>query len=199
MCSATLKIDLWAWKINKVQSQELFEPLSPSDTVISFPPWPDIFDYSVLVVFKGSKLILVNLLKSAQKQELVTVTKKVSFQNMESQSIMESQTDKSDVEERHFLVPLSNWEFALVFEQAIKLYQISDFNLVLLKEYDEIINDSISNFCYYSAHGSKSLTHLAIGTESSSQVALANLKNNNIDKTLDVDDETVTSVFEIGK
>jgi hypothetical protein len=181
-----------------VQAQDLFEKLSPSEAVLSFLPCPNMFDYNALVVFKKGKLILVNLLKSAEKQSLVTVTKKVTFQKVGSQSIADSQTENSDAGERYFLVPLSESEFALVFEEAVKLYQISNFDLVLMKEYDEIINDTISNFCYYREHGSKSLTHLAIGTETSSQVCLINLKSSAVDKTLNFDDGTITSVFEIG-
>ena len=185
-------------KNKKVQIQDLFEKLSPSDAVLSFPPWEDFFDYNVLVVYKGGKLLLVNLLKSAENQKLVMVTKKVVFSHVESQSVADSVTERSDAGERKFLVPLSGNEFALVFEHSVKLYQIIDFDLKLVKEYDEMINDSISNFCYYHEPRKGSLTHLAIGTESSSQVALFNIKDEWIDKTLNFDEGTITSVFEVG-
>jgi hypothetical protein len=65
-----------------------------------------------------------------------------------------------------------------------------------VKEYDEMIGDSISAMSYY--HSGGELTHMAIGTESSSQVCLLNIKTNVIDKTFDYDEEKITSVFEIG-
>ena len=185
-------------KNKKVQIQDLFEKLSPSDAVLSFPACEGLFDYNVLVVYKGGKLLLVNLLKSAENQKLIMASTKVTFTNVESQSVADSVTERSDAGERKFLVPLSGSEFALVFEQSIKLYQITDFELRWVKEYDEIVNDSISNFWYYHDPRKGALTHLAIGTESSSQIALYNIKDEWIDKTLNFDEGTITSVFEIG-
>ena len=66
-----------------------------------------------------------------------------------------------------------------------------------MKEYNELIPDRISYVSYY--HTNRNLTHLAVGSESSSQVCLYNLKQDIIEKTLEFDEESVTSVFEIGK
>jgi len=65
-----------------------------------------------------------------------------------------------------------------------------------VKEYNELIDDNISSMAYYHTKGK--LTHMAIGTEASSQVCIYNIKTNVLDKTLSVDEEAITSVFEIG-
>mmetsp|Transcript_28430 Transcript_28430/g.25165 ORF Transcript_28430/g.25165 Transcript_28430/m.25165 type:complete len:158 (-) Transcript_28430:27-500(-) len=49
---------------------------------------------------------------------------------------------------------------------------------------------------YYHKQGK--LTHLAIGTESSSQVCLFNISKNSIEEALEFGEESITSVFEIG-
>lgn len=185
-------------KSQKLQTQELFAPLSPSDAVLYFAPWPGVFSNSMLIVYKNGKILLVDLQQSAERQKLHMITKRVNFSHLESQSIADSVTERSDAGERKFLVPLSGCEFAIVYEQAAKFYQITDFDLKWVKEYEEIIEDSITNFCYYHTNGGKSLTHLAIGTESSSQVVIYNIKEQVNDKTLEFDEDSVTNVFEIG-
>lgn len=182
----------------KVQTFDFLESISPSDAMLAFPPCPGQFNFNALVVYKGGKLILVNLNKTAEKQDLVKVSKKVTFHPIDSQSIADSQTDRSDAGEGFFLNPLSESEFAIVCDEAVKLYQITDFDLVLMKEFNELVTDSISYFCYFRDYKTKNLTHLAIGTETSSQIALVNIKSSKMDKVLNFDQETITSVFEIG-
>lgn len=185
-------------KAKKLQMQELFSPLSPSEAILMFAPCPGVFEYSVIVVYKGGKLILVDLLQSAERQKLVMVTHRVNFNYQESQSVADSVTEMSDAGERKFLVAVSPSQFVVVYEQAAKLYQIVDFDIKLVKEYAELIPDDITYLSLYHT-GKKGLTHLAVGTDSSSQVVLFNIKTEVIDKTLDVDEESVTSVFEVGQ
>ena len=164
--------------------------------MLDFPPCPGVFDNNYLVVYKGGKLLLVDLLQSAERQKLHMVSTKASFAHLESQSIADSVTERSEAGGSKFLVKLSGCEFALVYEQATKIYAIEGFKVKWVKEYDELIPDSISYMSYY--HSKGKLTHMAIGTESSSQVCLYSIKNDEIEKTLQFDEESITSVFEIG-
>jgi len=183
-------------KAKKLANLEFFSPLSPTDAVLSFPPCPGVFENNYLVVYKEGKVILVDLLQSAERQKLHMISQRVRFTHMESQSIADSVTERSDAGGRKFIIFLDKTEFALVYEQAVKIFVISDFGIKWVQEYDELIEDNISYISYY--HTGKKRTHLAIGTESSSQICLYNIKTNVLDKTLDFGEESITSVFEIG-
>jgi serine/threonine protein kinase len=186
-------------KSESLQMNDIFSPLSPTEAVLYFPPCPGVFDNNMLVVYKEGKLVLVDLLQSAERQKLHMVSEKVKFYHLESQSMMDSMTERSEAGDKKFLVPLSGCEFAVVFEQAIKIFIIENFSLKMVKEYNELIPDTISNLCNLHSVKDKKLTHLAVGTESNSQVVLVNVKTGERDKTLDVDEDTITNVFEIGK
>lgn len=184
-------------KTKKLQTLEFFTKLSPSECVISFPPCPGVFKNNLLVVYKDNKIILVDLLESAERQKLHMQSLRVKFSHLESQSVADSVTERSDSDSSKFLVPLSGCEFALVFEEAVKIFVISDFDVKCVKEYNEMIPDSISAISYYHTKGN--LTHMAVGSETSNQLCLYNIKTDVIDKTFDVSNEVITSVFEIGK
>lgn len=186
-------------KNESLQTNDIFAPLSPTESVLYFPPCPGVFNNNMLVVYKEGKVILVDLLQSAERQKLHMTSLKVKFTGMESQSMMDSVTERSDAGDRKFMIPLSGSEFAVVHDQTAKLFTITDFSLKMVKEYSELIPDAVSYFCYYHSSNGRDLTHLAIGTASSSQVVLFNIKNNVIDKTLDCDQDDVTNVFEIDK
>jgi len=84
-----------------------FANLSPTEAVLSFPPCPGVFANNLLVVYKGGKLMLVDLLKSAEDQKLCMVSKKIKFTHLESESIQDSMTERSDAGDRKFIIALN--------------------------------------------------------------------------------------------
>mmetsp|Transcript_28430 Transcript_28430/g.25166 ORF Transcript_28430/g.25166 Transcript_28430/m.25166 type:complete len:146 (-) Transcript_28430:543-980(-) len=116
-------------KAKKLKNVEFFEPLSPSEAILGFAPCEGVFKNSLLVIYKNGKLHLVDLLESAERQKLHMISQRASFANLESQSIADSVTERSEAGGSKFLVPLSGCEFALVYEQAVKIYAIEDFGM----------------------------------------------------------------------
>jgi hypothetical protein len=94
-------------KTKKLQNLEFFNKLSPTECVLALPPCPGVFKNNLLVVYKDGKIILVDLLESAERQKLHMRSLKVSFYNIESQSVADSMTEKSDSDSTKFFIPLS--------------------------------------------------------------------------------------------
>jgi len=51
--------------------------------------------------------MLVDLLKSAEDQKLCMVSKKIKFTHLESESIQDSMTERSDAGDRKFIIALN--------------------------------------------------------------------------------------------